>query len=451
MTLKHKGLGVAGVILVGVASGVLVGRHSAAVGLLALVVVGVLAVVATTQLLIGRFDDPEAVLLVCRWALASLGVHLAVGLIVVNSGALTSFLGPDAITYDLLATQIAAHWSHGAAMPSLPGGKEGYFYVLAGIYWIFGHSTWAGVALNATLAALLAPVVTDTTWRLFGRPAARYATAIVVVVPGMVLWTSQLLKEAAFVFLVAVAANCAVRLAHRYSAGPLVVLAVVLPVLLTFRSQLGLAVGAGIFAGIVLGRGEVVGGLVGGFLVAVLAAGVVSLGVGSSGYDTAVSSNLKQANAVRQGLAVAASGYQSQTDVSTTSRAVTFLPLGLVTVAFGPFPWQLQGTRQLVAIPDILVWWVLAAAFWWGQRAARQLGRQWLVLFMPSVAVAAVLALIIGNFGIVVRERMQVLVLLAPIMALGLAERRASREAEAIDDARPGPGVVTATQRPTLR
>ncbi len=448
MTLKHQGLGVGGVILIGVASGGLVGRHSAAVGLLALVVVGVLAVVATTEVLIGRFDDPEAVRLVRRWALASLGVHLAFGLLVVNIGTLTTFLGPDARTYDTVATQIAAHWSHGVAMPSLPAGKEGYYYVLAGVYWIFGHSTWAGVALNAMLAALLVPVVTDTTWRLFGRPAARYATAIVVVVPGIVLWTSQLLKEAAFVFLVAVAANCAVRLVHRYSAGPLLVLAVVLPVLLTFRSQLGVAVGVGIFAGIVLGRGEVAGGLVGGLLVAALAAGVVSLGVGSSGYDKALSANLRQANSARQGLAVAASGYASQTDISTTSRAVTFLPQGLVTVAVGPFPWQLDGARQLVAIPDILVWWVLAAAFWWGQRAARQRGRQWLVLFMPSVAVAAVLALIIGNFGTVVRERMQLLVLLAPIMALGLAERRVLRDAAAADD--PGlsprvPAPITGT------
>jgi len=447
MTLKHRGLGVAALIAVGVASGGLVGRHSAAVGLLALVVVGILAIVATTQVLIGRLDEPEAVVVVRRWALASLGVHLAVGLIVVNSGTLTNFLGPDALTYDSLATQIAGHWSHGTAMPSLPAGKEGYYYVLAVVYWVFGHSTWAGVALNAMLAALLVPIVSDTTWRLFGRSAARYATAIVVVVPGIVLWTSQLLKEASFVFLVAVAANCAVRLVHRYSAGPLVVLAMVIPVLLSFRSQLGFAIGVGIFAGIVLGRGEVAGGLVGGLLVAALAAVVVGLGVGSSGYDTAVGSNLKQANAARQGLAAADSGFASQTDISSTPRAVIFLPLGLVTVAVGPFPWQLHGTRQLVAVPDILAWWVLAAAFWWGQRAARQRGRQWLVLFIPAVAVAAVLALIIGNFGTVVRERMQVLVLLAPIMALGLAERRARRDAAAAADdpgARPGaPAAVT--------
>lgn len=431
MTLKHRSLGLAGVIAVALLSGRLVAHQSKAVGLLALVVVGILAVAAITELLLVSFDDAEGTACVRRWALASLGIHLFVGLVVVNSGTLTRFLGPDAFTYDAVAVAISDHWSHGLGMPDVTAGKEGYYYLLAGIYWVFGHSTWAGVALNAILAALLVPVTADTTRRLFGRAAGRYAPALMVVVPGIVLWTSQLLKEAPFVLLVAVAANCAVRLTDRFSPGPALTLMVVLPLMLAFRSQLGFAVSAGIFAGIVLGRAHVAGGLAGGLAVLALAAGMVSVGVGSSGYDTAVKSTLAQANQARQNSAATSSGVETETDVSTSSRAVSFVPQGLIIVGLGPFPWQLHGARQLIVIPDMIAWWVLMVAFCWGLPAARRRGRQWLTLPIPALAVAVVLGLTIGNFGTVVRERMQVLVLLAPIIALGLAERRTQRDAEA--------------------
>jgi hypothetical protein len=40
------------------------------------------------------------------------------------------------------------------------------------------------------------------------------------------------------------------------------------------------------------------------------------------------------------------------------------------------------------------------------------------------------IALVVGNYGTIVRERMQILVLLAPVMALGLAVRRARHEGQ---------------------
>ncbi len=205
--------------------------------------------------------------------MASFAIHLALGLLIINSRSAVTYLGPDALSYDAVARAIVNHWSHGDRMPLLALGKEGYYFLVASLYWIFRPATWAAVALNAALAAALIPIVSDTTNRLFGRAAARYVPAVLLLVPGMLLWPSQLLKEAPFFFLLAVAANCAVRLVNKYSPLPLLVLVAVLPSMLWFRAQLSLAVIAGVLAGIVFGHRDLVVGVVGGLVAVALIGG----------------------------------------------------------------------------------------------------------------------------------------------------------------------------------
>ncbi len=95
---------------------------------------------------------------------------------------------------------------------------------------------------------------------------------------------------------------------------------------------------------------------------------------------------------------------------------------------FGPFPWQVQGIRQLPVVLDVAVWWFLTPSLWLGARQAwRILRRRVVVLAVPSLAAACLLSLAVGNFGTLARERMQVVVLLIPMVALGLAVRSARR------------------------
>lgn len=427
----------------GLAAGLLVVKPGPAIGLFTVTAAGGMALLVLSDRLTRSFDDPEARARIQRWTMVSFAIHLALGLVIINTSAVY-FFGPDATAYHGKAGQILDHWSHGATLPLLPAGKEGYYYLLASVYWLFGPFTWAGVALNAALAAALVPVVSDTAHRLFGSATVRYVPVILLLVPGMILWPSQLLKESPFLFLLAVAANCAARLVKRYSPWPLLLLVVLLPGLLTFRAQLSFAILTGLVAGLVFGRQKLVGGLIGGLVASVLVTGVVASGIGSGGYQTAVASNLERANEVRRGSATeAASGFVAEADISSADRALRFLPIGLVAVSVGPLPWQLSGGRQLVVIPDVFAWWVLVMGFWWGQRAARARGRHWLVLATPALAAMIVIALSIGNYGTMVRERMQILVLLAPVVALGLAERRDSRlpaRPQAVDRTRPAPG-----------
>ena len=75
------------------------------------------------------------------------------------------------------------------------------------------------------------------------------------------------------------------------------------------------------------------------------------------------------------------------------------------------------------------MWWWLLPSAWLGYRESRGLiGRKSLLLLLPVLVASVVLALVISNYGTVVREREQIVVLLVPFIALGLATKAARRQ-----------------------
>ena len=422
---ERTGLSALGGVLC-VVVGAAVVRNTEAVALVAPALLGLLALIVLVRAVARSSQATDALSRrLSTWTVGSFFLHLLVGVAIAKSGAATEYFGSDAGVYHNGAIGILRHWQEGLPVPPLSGGKEGYYYLLAGVYWVFNPHKVAGIALNATLAAALVPIVFDTTRRLFGSSAARCAIPVVVLVPGMVLWTSQLLKEGPIVFLLAVTANCAVRLLERPTPRPLLLLMGSLPALMTLRGPVGFAMGAGTVAGISFGKRQLASGVIAGLAVATVVALVLAFGFGSSGYRVSVNARLSDVDTLRRNLAVtASSGFAPEADISTARGAISYLPTGLAGLAFGPFPWAIRGTRQLIAVPDLLAWYGLIPALWRGQRAARRsIGRRVLTVLFPALAIAVVLSLLIGNYGTIVRERMQILVLLAPVIGLGLSRR----------------------------
>ena len=64
----------------------------------------------------------------------------------------------------------------------------------------------------------------------------------------------------------------------------------------------------------------------------------------------------------------AQSGLGRDQDVSTTSGALAALPIGLTYLILAPFPWQLASLRQMITLPEMVVWWsslpLLALGAW---------------------------------------------------------------------------------------
>jgi hypothetical protein len=396
-------------------------------GFVAVVVSGIamlLVVLAVTRAL----TPVAAVERVLTWTLAAFALHLAIGLVIQSRSGFVSFFGGDATTYSSGATYIYQHWIHGAPIPRgvLPVGKTGFYYLLASLYWAFGIHPQAGIAVNAGMAALIVPILTDATRRHFGDGATRAVPVLATLVPGFLIWGSQLLREAGIYLLLATALNCAVRLMRQSSLGPVTVLVAAIGLLFTFRADVALLAGAGLTIAIMFGRRQVIGGLVSGLgTIALILALVVGGGFGYSGYRFVTNTNLQQVNNVRANSSEsAASGFLPNADVANTRHAVGYLPLGGAYFALGPAPWQLHNLRQVSALPDLLVWWFLLPSLWRGIREGwRRRGREVLVYLLPALFVTVGLALLVANFGTVVRERMQVVILLIPLMGLGWSIR----------------------------
>ena len=412
----------------GVLAGAMVVRAGGLIAMLTMSILGIGSLLLVLRMCGGEDDSEERARLV-RWTMVAFGAHLAFGYVLSSTNASVEFFGGDALTYHGAASQIVEHWNGDAFMPRLAGGKEGYYYLLAGIYWVFGPYQAAGLALNAALAAGLIPVVGDTTRRLFGEGPVRFVAPLLLLLPGLFVWTSQLLKEAPVLFFIAVAANCVVRMTERVTLARVVTFAMMAAFLLAFRGHVGSFIAAGLLGGVVVGRRQLTSGIAIGVLVfGAMVIVVLAAGVGESGFETVSEANLEQANNTRQGLALGTgSGFGQDVDISTSRRAISYLPLGVVSFMLGPFPWQSGGLRQLAAIPDVLVWWWLLPRLWTGYRqSGRLIGRRTLVLVLPVLLSLVVLALVISNYGTVVREREQIVVLVVPLIALGLHARAVS-------------------------
>ncbi len=240
-------------------------------------------------------------------------------------------------------------------------------------------------------------------------------------------------REAGVVFFLALGLACTMRLVDRATPGPALILVADVAMLLTFRADVALVAAGGLAAGLILGRRRIVGALFTGALVVGMVAILVGgVGLGRSGYRASTALSLRDVSLARADLAgTSGSGFARTADVSTPSRAISYLPRGLPSFLFGPFPWEIRNVRQLFGWLEALTVLGMAPWAWHGWRLARrQLGRKRLVFVLPAASLAISLTLLIGNYGTVVRERLQVLVFVIPLAAVGLSTRQARRRGE---------------------
>lgn len=225
-------------------------------------------------------------------------------------------------------------------MPKIAAGKEGFYYALAYLYELVGPHRVDGLALTSLCSALVVPLVADTTRRLFGARTRVAVLPVTVLLPGFLVWTSQLLREAPIVTALALGANLAVRLSERATASRLAVLGLTLATLFTLRANIGYVFLAGLLLGLAAGGRHLVAGVAtAAGVAALIAALVLGGGLGESGYQRSSTADLAQVNVVRSDLASsAASGVGRTADVSTTSGLIAYLPIGLPQFLLGPSP-----------------------------------------------------------------------------------------------------------------
>lgn len=372
--------------------------------------------------------NPDGRRFLIAWTAGALLVHLAFALLIET---VVHYVPDDVPMYDSTAKGIVAHWAYGSPLPEMLPGKAGFFYTLAAIYRLFGQHTESLLAVNAVLAAGLVPLMSDVTARLFGSRAARDVCPLLILTPGILIWTALPLREASVLFLLAVIANTGVRLIQHPRGPSILIFLATAATLYTFRPGVALTAVAGITGGGVLATVHRANGSPACAAVACMLL-VLAVLAGGSGLAALTNAGLEKINNVRAiDSATSTSGIATESDISTRGKALTLVATRLPESLLGPFPWQLRNERHLFALPDVVVGWCFLPLLYLGVRGAvRVPGRQYLALLLAAILTQVMLCLIIGDFGTLLRQRPQVMLFLLPFVAFGFAQWRGDGQPE---------------------
>jgi hypothetical protein len=420
-------------LVIGSAIAVLIPRHGGAAILFCIVVA------LAASYLIGKIEADHRYLL--QLFVAGLLVRMAVGSIIFAL-ELQGFFGGDAITYDYLGNELL-EWYRGEAEITVEDETVvwGMPYLVAGIYALVGRNMLAVQFFNAICGAGAAVVVYVCAHHLFQNTrVARVSALLVAFYPSLVLWSSQALKDAPIVLLLAVSIMATLKLGERLSVKYGVLLALALLGLLSLRFYIFYMVAAAIAGAFFIGMKRMTAQSFSRQIIVMAALGLVLTYVGvlsMASSQLEVYGNLESVQRSRQDLASSAqSGFGQDVDVSTTSGALSVIPLGLIYLLFAPFPWQMANLRQSITLPEMLFWWgsfpLLVLGGWFTLKYRL---RQALPIILFTTMLTLAYSIFQGNVGTAYRQRSQLLIFYFIFVAVGyvlLKERSEERNRQAV-------------------
>ncbi|MGH9901294.1 MAG: glycosyltransferase family 39 protein, partial [Pyrinomonadaceae bacterium] len=349
------------------------------------------------------------------------------------------FFGGDALTYDAYGLSQSREWAGGqffVVAAEQPSVGWGMMYLVGSIYWLVGRNMLAFQYVNAVVGAATAPVIYLCAHHIFRNlRVARAAALFVAFYPSLVLWSSQGLKDGPMVFFLALCMLATLRLGERFHLKWFAVLAGALLGIMSLRFYVFYMVVTAIGGAFVVGMRKMTANTLARQIVVIVGLGLAMTYFGvlrSASAQFETFGNLEAVQRSRADLARSAeSGFGKDVDVSTTSGALSAIPLGMVYLLFAPFPWQLANLRQSITLPEMLVWWasfpLLLVGLWFTLKYRM---RQALPILIFTSMLTLAYSVFQGNVGTAYRQRAQLLVFYFIFVSVGyelLRERREDR------------------------
>jgi 4-amino-4-deoxy-L-arabinose transferase-like glycosyltransferase len=407
-------------------------------GIAAVLICGVINLLLIARLRTSRPPTDEAFLTRVYAATVLLRSVLAIILnaSAANSAFAATFWG-DSGSYDAGGDALARQWKGESAGTNLTQALSGYgfVYIVGAAYYFFGRNQLLVQLINCTVGALTVLVVYAIALRLFGRPVARWAALLMAFFPQMVFWSAGMYKDPTILLCIAVCMYAVIRLKEAFSPALVLLFVGAGLTLLTLRFYVfyfvvAAAVGTFVFGG----KGGLGGRLLSGaVLIVALGTGFI-LGVKQETLESqAAFMTLNQVQVTRMDQAMwGKSAYGVGYDVTTPAGALEALPVGLVYLLFAPFPWAITSVRQLLTLPETLVWYALMPAFARGLwLSIRHRLRDVLPILVFTVTLTLAYALMQGNVGTAYRQRTQVTMFFFVFMGVGIVEGQRRRAAAA--------------------
>jgi hypothetical protein len=368
-----------------------------------------------------------ALALALRWGLAYL----------IYSRNLQTLFGSDAETYDSVGAVLARAWMglgdlHSPYMAlymdkTRPG--WGMFYYIGSLYYLIGQNALAAQLINCALGAAACVAVYKVARMIHPSPrVARSASILIALSPSMILWSSQLLKDGPIVLALSLCTLYALKLRERFSVKSLLLLVVFLFCLYTLRYYAFYIMFLAIVGSLLVAAKKFtpLRVLQGGLLVVVLGVALTYLGAANVPQQ---SLDLKHIQIGRQWSAkVSNTGFGGDVDITDPKAAIGFLPLGLLYVLFAPFPWAINNLKQLITLPELIIWWalvpMLVRGYWY---AVRRRLKETFTMCVFTAGLPVVYALFQTNAGTAYRHRAQLYVFFVIFISIGMELRREAR------------------------
>ena len=371
--------------------------------------------------------------------LVALVARLAFGLFI-HVYELREFFGGDAFTYDMFGMQIVDVWTGQAspqdplsfrAMSTLTPGW-GINYLVGALYFIAGPNMLAAQTFMAVFGAATAPLVYYCAFQVFkNHRVSRMSALLVALFPAFVVWSGQLLKDGIIIFALALAMTMVLRLQAKYDTKAVIVLLVSLLAIISFRFYIFYMIAVAVAGSFIIGRQSSMKNVIRG-LILLVALGVALTYVGV--LQTATENfgrygSLEMLSRSRADLAKSAeSGFAEEIDVSTAEGALSTMPIGLTYLMLAPFPWSAGSVRQLITLPEVLVWWAMLPLLLTGViYTLRHRLREAMPILLFSIMLTLAYSIFQGNVGTAYRQRTQVQVFFFIFIAVGwglIKERR---------------------------
>jgi hypothetical protein len=352
-------------------------------------------------------------------------------------------LGGDQFTYDDWGSKLVAIWLGNPtgedmltyrALNSASG--WGMTYFTAAIYAVCGRNMLAAQFLCCVIGAATAPLIYVCAEEIYhNRRVSKYSAILVAFFPGFIVWSSQLLKDGLIIFLLVLIITMVLKLQKRFSYLMIAVLAASLFGILSLRFYIFFIVAVAVAGTFIIGSDGSIKTIVRGF-VSIVLIGVVLTYVGAiqnAGSNLETYGSLERMQASRQDNARSAgSGFNEDVDISTPLGALQAFPLGLVYLMLAPFPWQMTNIRQLVTLPEMVIWWVslplVGIGLWF---TIKNKLRNSVSILLFSLMLTIAYSITQGNIGTAYRQRSQIQVFMFIFIAVGVTlmlERRENKK-----------------------
>jgi hypothetical protein len=409
-----------------------------AYGASAIILCGVLA--GAAGMVISQAKTDKSFLL--RLFVGGLLLRMMIGVLIFTFH-LQGFFGGDALTYDALGSiQLSVlnnPSSYYEAVMSRMIGDSGWgmIYMVTGVYAVVGRNLLAIQFINAVVGAATAPIIFLCARHIFeNMRVARLAAIFAAFFPSLVLWSSQGLKDGPIIFLLSVAMLMTLRLGEKISIKYLLILACALFGLLSLRFYVFYIALAAIGISFIIGMRAVTAQSILRQVTVVVALMLVLTAFGVNRFASTQLDKYTSLDRIQQSRADAAAsadtGFAAEVDVSTTTGALSAIPLGTVYLLFAPFPWQLASLRQSITMPEMIIWWAsfpaLVLGVWF---SIKHRFRQVLPILVFTSMLTIAYSVFQGNVGTAYRQRAQLLVFYFIFVAVGyvlLKERSENRK-----------------------